>query len=580
MKFAQQLLFNTVFTHERPTLLLQGVADVFLIAVLLVLFNYGLISFVWFFQQYCKRHEAIFLNVELMRVIVSRKLPVLIISCLLALLILPSVAGEPAIYPPDGNQEVDITAGQSLNNLQWVIYNPDDTMYLIEVDARLSDPSVGTLVYEKNYKLPPNSDNAPVEIPVNVHIREGAETSSVKLIVTFSFQDLSNIETEPTIQTKEVTLNITSLFSSVGNTIFGWENTLPAPFNSLIWTFIITMAIWLLIGAIVYFIIDPLVERFTLKTKNKYDNAIYDITRIPIFLTIVLYGFISSVNILSISNDEHLFMRKLVTIVFIVLYTVVAYRIFDRVLISLLRNWSNRVGSSLGSAIVPILHFLGMILIPFGGITVLLNSLGIDIALLLAGVGVGATIVTLAAKDVFSSFFAGVQVMLDRPFKMGDRVMLDSGEICEVKEIGVRSTQLYNLIDHEIIIIPNTMIAANKITNYSEPDNHRCLSTSIGVAYGTDVKKVEAILLEIANNHPDVVHNDRSQAPFIRFSNFGNSSLDFTLWYYVNDIKKMWRVNSEIKVQINNRFNEEGIEIPFPQNVVTFNNQIPGERSD
>lgn len=105
-------------------------------------------------------------------------------------------------------------------------------------------------------------------------------------------------------------------------------------------------------------------------------------------------------------------MRKLVTIVFIVLYTVVAYRIFDRVLISLLRNWSNRVGSSLGSAIVPILHFLGMILIPFGGITVLLNSLGIDIALLLAGVGVGATIVTLAAKDVFSSFFAGVQVSL------------------------------------------------------------------------------------------------------------------------------------------------------------------------
>lgn len=116
-----------------------------------------------------------------------------------------------------------------------------------------------------------------------------------------------------------------------------------------------------------------------------------------------------------------------------------------------------------------------------------------------------------------------------------------------MKKIGVRSTQLYNLIDHEIIIIPNTMIAANKITNYSEPDNHRCLSTSIGVAYGTDVKKVEAILLEIANNHPDVVHNDRSQAPFIRFSNFGNSSLDFTLWYYVNDIKKMWRVNSELR---------------------------------
>ena len=170
--------------------------------------------------------------------------------------------------------------------------------------------------------------------------------------------------------------------------------------------------------------------------------------------------------------------------------------------------------------------------------------------------------------------------MLDRPFKIGDRVMLDSGEICEVKKIGIRSTQLYDLINHDIVIIPNTTVAANKVTNYSEPDNHRALYTSIGVAYGSDVEKVESILLDIVNNHPDVVHDNKAQAPYVRFSNFGPSSLDFAIWYYVDDIRKMWRVNSEIKAQINNRFNEEGIEIPFPQNVITFNNTVERKESE
>ena len=492
----------------------------------------------------------------------------------MALVFIPSVSGETAIHG-FGDSEVDITSGESCT-FEWGIWNQDDTTYLIEVRAELSDGSVGSLEYVKNYTLASGKNDV---ISINVHTYEGASTKSVTLDVHFIIQDLSQPDSEQTYDA-QTTINITSLFSSVGNKIFGWENTLPAPFNSLIWTFFITLAIWVLIGFIVYFIVDPFVERFTLKTKNKYDNIVYDITRVPILITILLYGFISSVDILSISNDDHLLMHKIFMIILVAMYTLVAYRIFDRVFINFLRAWSNRVGSNFGSAIVPILHFLGMILVPVAGVTFLLNALGINVALLVAGVGVGASIVALAAKDVFSSFFAGLQVMLDRPFKINDRVMLDSGEICEVKKIGIRSTQLYDLINHDIIIIPNTTIAANKITNYSEPDNHRALHTSIGVAYGSDVEKVESILLDIANKHPDIVHNNKAQMPYVRFSNFGSSSLDFSIWYYVDDIKKMWRVNSEIKAQISNRFNEEGIEIPFPQNVITFNNAMEGKGTE
>lgn len=515
-----------------------------------------------------------FLNIDDMYALVSKRFPILVISILLALIFIPSVSGETTIHG-FGDSEVDITAGDSCA-FEWGIWNQDDTMYLVEVKAELSDSSVGSLQYVQNYTLESGSDEI-IRIEVNTY--EGASTKDVTLNVQFIVQDLSQPGVEHTHES-QATIHISSISSSVGNKIFGWENTLPAPFNSLIWTFIITLIIWVLIGLVVYFIIDPFVERFILRTKTKYDNTIYDVTRVPILITILLYGLVSSVDILSISNNDHILMHKSVIIILTVIYTLVAYRIFDRVFINFLRAWSNKVGSNLGSAIIPILHFLGMILIPVAGITFLLNALGINVALLVAGVGVGASIVTLAAKDVFSSFFAGLQVMLDRPFKIGDRVMLDSGEICEVKKIGIRSTQLYDLINHDIVIIPNTMIAADKITNYSEPDNHRALYTSIGVAYGSDVKKVESILLDIANNHPDIVHNNKAQAPYVRFANFGSSSLDFSIWYYVNDIKKMWRVNSEIKTQINKRFNEEGIEIPFTQNVITFNNPMEEKGAD
>ena len=308
----------------------------------------------------------------------------MVISILLALIFIPSVSGETTIHG-FGDSEVDITAGDSCA-FEWGIWNQDDTMYLVEVKAELSDSSVGSLQYVQNYTLESGSDEI-IRIEVNTY--EGASTKDVTLNVQFIVQDLSQPGVEHTHES-QATIHISSIFSSVGNKIFGWENTLPAPFNSLIWTFIITLIIWVLIGLVVYFIIDPFVERFILRTKTKYDNTIYDVTRVPILITILLYGLVSSVDILSISNNDHILMHKSVIIILTVIYTLVAYRIFDRVFINFLRAWSNKVGSNLGSAIIPILHFLGMILIPVAGITFLLNALGINVALLVAGVGVGA----------------------------------------------------------------------------------------------------------------------------------------------------------------------------------------------
>ena len=98
--------------------------------------------------------------------------------------------------------------------------------------------------------------------------------------------------------------------------------------------------------------------------------------------------------------------------------------------------------------------------------------------------------------------------------------------------------------------------------------------------YPTVPEKVEKILIDIAKHHPDVVNNNPAQAPYTRLSAFDDSAITFALWAYVDNFTKEGRVRSELRESINQKFNEEGIEIPFPQTVVTFANSPVQSKND
>ncbi len=252
-----------------------------------------------------------------------------------------------------------------------------------------------------------------------------------------------------------------------------------------------------------------------------------------------------------------------------------AYRIFDRVVIFYAQKWSAKTDTEIDDVLIPLLQKAGIIIIPLVGLVTVLGILGIDVTLLVAGMGVIGLVVAFAVQNTLGNLFAGLQLILDRPFRVGDIVELDSGEVCEVKRIGLRSTTVYNSADHETIVVPNNDMVNKKVINYSRPDKHRSMSCEIGVAYGTDLNKVKELLLDVAMTHPDVIKQE-GQMPYVRLAKFGESSVDFKLWYWV-DIKKMWRVASEVRQAVYERFDKEGIEIPFPQSVVTFKNGSPAE---
>ena len=190
-----------------------------------------------------------------------------------------------------------------------------------------------------------------------------------------------------------------------------------------------------------------------------------------------------------------------------------------------------------------------------------------NITVFIAGFGIAGLVIAFAMQDTLANFFAGIHILSDRPFKVGDTILIE-GDYCRVEKIGLRSTWLYNRFDHDIVIFPNKRIAEDKIVNLTEPDQKFKVRVSVGVAYGSDLDKVQKIMIEALESQEGVIVDDTNRKAFVRFQEFGDSSLDFKVIAWIGDIFDQWKIAHDARLQIKRRFAEEGIEIPFPQRVV------------
>ena len=214
--------------------------------------------------------------------------------------------------------------------------------------------------------------------------------------------------------------------------------------------------------------------------------------------------------------------------------------------------------------------FVGFILSSLLAIVVMggdLTSFAVIAGALSVGIGFGL-------QNIINNFVSGIIILFERPFKIGDWVILN-GEEGQIKQINIRSTEL-ETFSKTSVIIPNATLIASSMTNLTHGNNWTRQSVKVGVAYGTDVNKVTEILLECARNNKKVL---KVPAPYVLFQDFGASSLDFELRCYSNNIWSGWVLPSELRYDINRRFKEEGIEIPFPQ-MVLHKGDEPEKQSD
>ena len=203
--------------------------------------------------------------------------------------------------------------------------------------------------------------------------------------------------------------------------------------------------------------------------------------------------------------------------------------------------------------------YVGIVIAAALGITVLgvdLSNLAIIAGALSVGIGFGL-------QNIVNNFVSGLILLIERPIKVGDWVVVGGNEGL-VRRISVRATEIQTF-QRASVIAPNAEFLSNSLTNWTHKDRNGRIEIAVGVAYGSDTKRVEEILLEIANSHEEVVADPE---PFVIFMNFGGSSLDFELRCYTLNVMRRLRIASALRFQIDEAFREAGIEIPFPQRIV------------
>ena len=357
-----------------------------------------------------------------------------------------------------------------------------------------------------------------------------------------------------------------------GIDILVFHKDLPDRLDNNYGRFLITVVIWLFIALVALFVLDPVIRWAVQGTETQIDDIILGIIRRPILILIILYGLVDSLERLELSDEIMYYFRLVYSVGFILMMTWIAIKIFKGVLIEVGKQYAKKTQARVEHVLIPILDKIGSIVIVFMGLAVLMGFFGIDLTLYLAGFGLTGLVIAFAAQDTLSNFFGGIFLIIEPYFKEGDTIQIEE-DFYEVKKIGMRTTQLYDIFKHIMVVVPNDKLANEMLINLTEPDRRIKDSVKVGVAYGCDTKKVERLLVEIASAHPDIITNEEGRKPFARFYSFGDSALDFGVHFWVKDLDDRYRVKHELNHVIHERFAKEGIEIPFPQMDVHMKNE-------
>ncbi|HPX72644.1 MAG: Small-conductance mechanosensitive channel MscMJ [Euryarchaeota archaeon ADurb.BinA087] len=225
---------------------------------------------------------------------------------------------------------------------------------------------------------------------------------------------------------------------------------------------------------------------------------------------------------------------------------------------------AEKTGTDIDDRLFAMLEIIAKYLIWFAALLLLLDNFNIDITPLLAGAGIAGIAIALAAQDILSNFFGGAIITMDKPFRIGDRIMFEN-HFGDIISIGPRSTRLKTL-DNQIVTIPNSRLTSNIVINYAQPDFKMKVRIPFSVAYGSDMSRVKEILMEIAGEAAERTSWVLTDpAPSVYFLEFGESSLNGQLILWTGNYDNVWDVQDFINSRIDYRFKNDGIEIPFRQ---------------
>ncbi len=307
-------------------------------------------------------------------------------------------------------------------------------------------------------------------------------------------------------------------------------------------------------------IIDRVLRRIAAKTRISFDDKLIDFLHVPICWSVFWFGVLHALSIKPYLMDPwQTVLPPLAKSFLLIIWLLALIRIFNWI-VEHFMSGTQREGK-IGKDLFLLFRNLLRVVAVIAGLIWLLSIWQVNLTPLFASAGIAGIAVALAAKDTLSNFFGGISIFMDRTYKLGEYIILETGERGEVVEIGIRSTRLKTR-DDVIITIPNSIMANSKIINESAPIPRFRIRVPVGVAYGSDLEKVEQVLLDVANANPNV---EKIPEPRIRVRTFADSSVNFEMLCWVGDPRAKGLETHKLLKAAYVVFDEQGITIPFPQ---------------
>lgn len=313
-------------------------------------------------------------------------------------------------------------------------------------------------------------------------------------------------------------------------------------------------------------LLDKWVRHAVRKSRSGLDDTLLNALKGPLVFLVLLMGLYWALRRGDfIINPDNPVLAS----IFFVLFSLLAFWAALRVITGLLDWYTEEVAhiteTSFDDHVLPFFRRITIIFLIVILAIVLLAHFNVNVSALVTTLGIGTLAVALAAQEVFGNMISGFIILIDRPFRIGDRVEIEELDTWgDVQDITLHSTRILTR-DHRMVSIPNALIGKNRVVNHSIPSTTYRVQTHVSVAYGSDIDHVREVLIAAIRAEDWVMQEERVEALFLEFQ---DSGLLFRVRCWIEHFVETRRVIDKMNSAIYKALAEAGIEIPFPQRVV------------
>ncbi len=349
----------------------------------------------------------------------------------------------------------------------------------------------------------------------------------------------------------------------------------------MLWIPSLDVTTWLMIGFTLLatlaaaWLVSTLLTRWgrglAARSQTRLDDALLGALHGPAVIAVVLVGVWLTLQEARLTNE---FWRTLFFVLYLALGYVAATRLVTRLIDWYGHEVSGRTETTFDDHILPFLRRVATVIIFLTALVMLLARFNINVSAFVATLGIGSLAVALAGQEVLSNMISGFIIIIDQPFRIGDRIELEELDTWgDVQDIGLHRTRILTR-DNRLVSVPNALIGKSRVINHSIPSTQFRVQTHVEVAYGTDVEHARQVMIEAVRRQDWVMPGKPVEALFLEF---GESGLVFRVRCWIEHYVETRRIMDKLNTALYNALNEAGIEIPFPQRVVHLQSRPKGD---